>query len=110
MGKKGISQEQYKKVKELLKETPKKSMEEIAKKVGLGYSTVVKVKNSKNFKEYKTKYCKAKTAQEKLEEFLANPNTDESLEKLVDSFLHDDMPVKKKKKSLWQRIKSHFRK
>lgn len=108
MGKKGISREEYKQIKSVLKENPKKTIKEIAKEVKFGYSTVVKIKNSKNYKEYREKYCKVKTPQEKLEEFLKNPNTDESLEKLVESFLEDRRPVKKQKVSFWEKLKRHF--
>ena len=68
MGKKGISREEYKQIKSVLKENPKKTIKEIAKEEKFGYSTVVKIKNSKNYKEYREKYCKVKTPQEKLEE------------------------------------------
>ena len=51
MGKKGISREEYKQIKSVLKENPKKTIKEIAKDEKFGYSTVVKIKNSKNSRE-----------------------------------------------------------
>ena len=108
MGKKGITQEQFKQVKQLIKDKKYETLGDVAKVAGLSYATVSKIKNSSSFKVYKEKYCSVKTPQEKLEEFLKNPNTDESLEKLVESFLEDKRPVKKQKISFWEKLKRHF--
>lgn len=109
MAKKGITSEKYREVKRLIKDKSCKTLGDVSKKSGLAYSTVVKIKNTTSFKNYKEKYCTAKTPQEKLEEFLQNPNTDESLEKLVERFLEDKRPVKKHKKSFWEKLKALFK-
>lgn len=110
MGKKGITQEQFKQVKQLIKDKKYETLGDVAKVSGLSYATVSRIRNSSSFKAYKEKYCSVKTPQEKLEEFLENPNTDESLEKLIEGFLKDKRPVKVHKKSFWQKLKDLFKK
>lgn len=110
MGKKGITQEQFKQVKQLIKDKRYETLKDVAKVSGLSYTSISRINNSSSFKMYKEKYCSIKTPQKKLEEFLKNPNTNESLEKLIEGFLTDKRPVETYKQSFWQKLKNLFKK
>lgn len=115
---KGITKEEYKKIKDYVKKHPDMKAPECAKKLGIGTTTLSHVKNSDNYEHFKVKYSrnKDKMLEDAIEDGLEfrHERSDKSLEELIEEFISDEPIYQRPRKApkhitFIEKVKAFFR-